>query len=216
SIHVDAGRDSARVVVDADHVATIDATRRRNGAEVSNNDLLLGGGGNDTLMGGQGNDVLIGGPGRDVLRGGAGNDTYIVNDGDVVQDADRNGQLFWNGQRLTGGRRQADDPEGVFRSSDGQTTYRIQGADLLIGNERGQSVTVQDFQSGSLGIELGQARVQREGGASLTEPDAVQVTEDARYQFASSSQDPLHRQAEDAVRRLEQGLGREYDDNSAR
>ncbi|WP_235858390.1 XVIPCD domain-containing protein [Xanthomonas euroxanthea] len=32
----------------------------------------------------------------------------------------------------------------------------------------------------------------------------------------SPSQDPLHRQAEDAVRRLEQGLGREYDDNSAR
>ncbi|SYZ57861.1 peptidoglycan-binding protein [Xanthomonas arboricola pv. juglandis] len=30
------------------------------------------------------------------------------------------------------------------------------------------------------------------------------------------SQNPLHRQAEDAVRRLEQGLGREYDDNSAR
>ncbi|KQR08177.1 MULTISPECIES: XVIPCD domain-containing protein [Xanthomonas] len=29
-------------------------------------------------------------------------------------------------------------------------------------------------------------------------------------------QDPLHRQAEDAVRRLEQGLGRNYDDNSAR
>ncbi|NIJ90990.1 hypothetical protein FHR49_003829 [Xanthomonas campestris] len=29
------------------------------------------------------------------------------------------------------------------------------------------------------------------------------------------SQDPLHRQAEEAVRRLEQGLGREYDDNSA-
>lgn len=28
--------------------------------------------------------------------------------------------------------------------------------------------------------------------------------------------DPLHRQAEDAVRRLERGLGREYDDNSAR
>nr|WP_157769267.1 hypothetical protein [Xanthomonas campestris] len=28
--------------------------------------------------------------------------------------------------------------------------------------------------------------------------------------------DPLHHQAEEAVRRLEQGLGREYDDNSAR
>ncbi|WP_242629218.1 XVIPCD domain-containing protein [Xanthomonas oryzae] len=30
------------------------------------------------------------------------------------------------------------------------------------------------------------------------------------------SQDPLHRQAEEAVRRLEQGLGRDDDDNSAR
>ncbi|PPU71413.1 hypothetical protein XmelCFBP4644_15560 [Xanthomonas melonis] len=29
-------------------------------------------------------------------------------------------------------------------------------------------------------------------------------------------EDPLHRQAEDAVRRLERALGREYDDNSAR
>lgn len=216
SIHVDAGRDSARVAVDADHASTIDATRRRNGAEVSNNDLLLGGGGNDILIGGQGNDVLIGGAGHDVLRGGAGNDTYIVNDGDVVQDADRNGQLFWDGRQLTGGTRQAGDPEGVFRSADGQTTYRIQGADLLIGNERGQSVTVQNFQSGSLGIELGQARVQRERGASQTEQGAVQIPESGGYQLASLSQDPLHGQAEDAVRRLEQSLGRDYDDNSAR
>ncbi|WP_372360530.1 XVIPCD domain-containing protein [Xanthomonas axonopodis pv. poinsettiicola] len=35
-------------------------------------------------------------------------------------------------------------------------------------------------------------------------------------QGAAPSQDPLHRQAEDAVRRLEHGLGRDYDDNSAR
>ncbi|MCT8362708.1 hypothetical protein NLA05_20755 [Xanthomonas citri pv. anacardii] len=35
-------------------------------------------------------------------------------------------------------------------------------------------------------------------------------------QGAVQSQDPLHQQAEDAVRRLERGLGRDYDDNSAR
>ncbi|MCS3847892.1 peptidoglycan hydrolase-like protein with peptidoglycan-binding domain [Xanthomonas campestris] len=35
-------------------------------------------------------------------------------------------------------------------------------------------------------------------------------------QGAVPSQDPLHRQAEEAVRRLEQSLGRDYDDNSAR
>ncbi|MEA0736885.1 hemolysin [Xanthomonas campestris pv. campestris] len=215
SIYVDAGRDSARVIVDDNHASTIDATRRRNGSEVGNNDLLLGGGGNDTLIGGHGNDILIGGPGRDVLRGGAGNDTYVVGDGDVVQDTDRNGQLFWNGQRLTGGTRQADDPDGVFSSPDGQQTYRMQGADLLISNARGQSVTVEGYQPGSLGIELGQARIQRERGASLSEPGAVQPTESLRYQPVVS-QDPLHQQAEEAVRRLEQGLGREYDDSSAR
>ncbi|AEL08779.1 conserved hypothetical protein [Xanthomonas campestris pv. raphani 756C] len=37
-----------------------------------------------------------------------------------------------------------------------------------------------------------------------------------RHGALSPSQDPLHRQAEDAVRRLEQGLGRDYDGNSAR
>ncbi|AZU18035.1 hypothetical protein NY98_21620 [Xanthomonas citri pv. fuscans] len=47
----------------------------------------------------------------------------------------------------------------------------------MIGNERGQSVTVQDFQSGSLGIELGQARVQREHGASQTEQGVVKISE---------------------------------------
>ncbi|QJD67608.1 peptidoglycan DD-metalloendopeptidase family protein [Xanthomonas campestris pv. badrii] len=35
-------------------------------------------------------------------------------------------------------------------------------------------------------------------------------------QGVAPTKDPLHRQAEDAVRRLEQGLGRDYDDNSAR
>ncbi|WP_343124460.1 MULTISPECIES: XVIPCD domain-containing protein, partial [Xanthomonas] len=68
----------------------------------------------------------------------------------------------------------------------------------------------------SLGIELGQARVQREHGASQTEQGVVKISESGGYQLASLSQDPLHSQAEDAVRRLEQSLGREYDENSAR
>ncbi|NIK02238.1 XVIPCD domain-containing protein [Xanthomonas cannabis] len=37
-----------------------------------------------------------------------------------------------------------------------------------------------------------------------------------RHSALLPSQDPLHRQAEDAVRRLEQSLGRDYDGNSAR
>jgi large repetitive protein len=40
----------------------------------SEDDLLIGGGGNDRLFGRAGNDTLIGGPGRDRLEGQTGND----------------------------------------------------------------------------------------------------------------------------------------------
>jgi len=217
SIYVDAGRDSARVAVDANHAATLDATRIRNGNEVANNDLLLGQGGDDTLIGGRGDDVLIGGEGRDVLRGGAGSDTYVVGDGDVVQDADRNGQIFWSSQRLTGGTRQAEDPEGVFRSADGQHTYRLQGADLLIGNEQGQTLTVKDYQAGSLGIELGEARVRNDTGATELnlnqqqgQPDRVGPDNPAHPNHA------MLLQIRDGVQRLGSQTGVPFDENSER
>ncbi|MEB1529025.1 XVIPCD domain-containing protein [Xanthomonas sp. WHRI 7945] len=221
SIYVDPGRDSARVAVDANHAATLDATRSRGGNEVANNDLLLGQGGNDTLIGGQGNDVLIGGGGRDVLQGGAGNDTYVVGDGDVVRDADRSGQIFWSGQHLTGGIRQVQDPEGVFRSADSQHTYHLEGADLLIRNGQGQTVTVQDYQPGSLGIELGEARRQDRDRASIADPDLRHV--DSRpvspadqRQPESLAANPLVDQARSAVHRLDASLGRASDDASER
>ncbi|PKV13274.1 hypothetical protein CVO74_10590 [Xanthomonas prunicola] len=48
-------------------------------------------------------------------------------------------------------------------------------------------------------------------------PGDQRSTGDANATAANQQpRDPLHRQAEEAVRRLEQSLGREYDDNSAR
>ena len=41
---------------------------------VSQNGLILGGGGNDLLQGGSGHDYILGGSGHDSIRGGAGND----------------------------------------------------------------------------------------------------------------------------------------------
>ncbi|AZU15626.1 peptidoglycan-binding protein [Xanthomonas citri pv. fuscans] len=58
--------------------------------------------------------------------------------------------------------------------------------------------------------------------APLTFPPEVNKNDDnaaptyQNIQGAVQSQDPLHQQAEDAVRRLERGLGRDYDDNRAR
>jgi GH24 family phage-related lysozyme (muramidase) len=217
SIHVDPGRDSARVAVDPDHAATLDATRTRNGREVDNNDLLLGGGGNDTLVGGRGDDVLIGGTGRDTLRGGEGNDTYVVDDGDIVQDADGRGQLAWQGQRLVGGSHREGDPEGVFRSEDGRHTYRMEGANLVIGNDAGQSVTVQDYQPGSLGITLGETRQRGDDRTQDQPADAPSRSPEREGQRTGAASDhPLLQQAREAVARLDATLGRAPDDTSER
>src|SRR5690606_32531957 len=112
----------------------------------------------DTLIGGRGDDVLIGGAGRDRLQGGEGGDTYVVNDGDIIRDDDLRGQIIWRGQRLTGGTHHEDDSAGVFRSEDGQHSYRLDGTRLVISDDRGQSVLVQDYRPGSLGITLDEAR----------------------------------------------------------
>ena len=77
-------------------------------------DVLTGGAGDDVLTGGAGDDRLVGGIGRDVLRGGAGsdqlvsggdgdmldggvgNDSYFVRKGDVIQDSDGIGTIFFD------------------------------------------------------------------------------------------------------------------------
>lgn len=218
SIHVDPGRGAASAAVDPDHAATLDATRRRDNAEITNNDLMLGGGGNDTLIGGRGDDILIGGAGRDTLHGGDGNDTYIVDDGDVIQDTDRIGQVFWNGQPLAGGARRDGDAEGMFRSEDGRQISRLNGANLVVSNEQGGSVTVLDYQPGSLGIRLDEARTH---GADL-QPGQVPANPSTvpangqRIGDAGHHNDPLLQSTRDAVGRLDQGLGRVPDEASER
>jgi len=207
AIYLDAGRDlrqdanlsaerrnSTLQDADSSRDTLIDAQKMRNGAEIASNDLLMGMGGVDTLMGRAGNDVLIGGAGADQLQGGAGQDTYLVDDGDVVQDSDRQGRLFWGQQALSGGTQRTGGPADTFRSEDGRFTYTMDNADLVIANSTGGQVTVRNFQSGDLGITL-QQREQRIG--------------------QPHEQDPLHTQAEMAVRRLHSATGHKCDDQSA-
>ncbi|MET0893995.1 MAG: calcium-binding protein, partial [Pseudoxanthomonas sp.] len=187
-------RNSTVDDVGADRDTVLDAQKTRNGAEIPSDDLLMGMGGADTLFGHAGDDVLIGGAGADLLRGGAGQDTYLVDDGDVLQDSDGRGRLFWGELPLSGGAQRPGDANATFRSEDGRFTYSMGTTDLVIANSTGGRVTIRDFQSGDLGIRL--------------EPLDQRVD-------LYRQQDPLDGQAETAVRRLHGATGREYNDQSA-
>jgi len=124
----------------------------------SEDDLLTGGDFADSLYAAGGADTLDGGSGDDYLSGGSGNDVYLVDAGnDTLFDADGQGTVEFNGEILTGGERLAGN---VWDSTDGRFRYQLlssfQGDQLLVldSNNPDDSLTVEDFASGDLGIEL--------------------------------------------------------------
>jgi Ca2+-binding RTX toxin-like protein len=95
----------------------------------SEDDLLIGGGGNDRLFGRAGNDTLIGGPGRDRLEGQTGNDRLTGDSGrDTLLGGE--GQDFLEGN---GGDDRLDGGQGADTLTGGG------GRDTLIGG-RGRDV----------------------------------------------------------------------------
>jgi len=84
------------------------------------------------------------GPGRRTgntpLLGGRGMDVFLLEDGAVARDVDGQGMLFWNGRALTG-------------SADTGLAYRMDGGDLAVTDERGQSVRIENY-NGGLGLNL--------------------------------------------------------------
>lgn len=155
-------RNSTTEDVDPNHEATLDSrrmTRGRNPREIDSNDLLIGEGGNDTLRAHRGDDILIGGAGRDRMEGGIGRDTYVADGGDTIMDSDGRGELRWRNQRgrdelLSGGVRNEGDPANTYRSANGEFTYRIDGTTLTVTNRGGESMQVENYARGDLGIRL--------------------------------------------------------------
>ncbi len=78
--------------------------------------------------------------GNTPLQGGQGMDVFLLEDGAVARDVDGRGMLFWNGRSLTG-------------NADAGLNYRMQGDDLSITDERGQSVRIENY-TGGLGLHL--------------------------------------------------------------
>lgn len=133
------------------------------------NDQLNGGGGSDYLFGGVGNDIIHGGADddflygnadSDYLLGGDGNDIYVIqtSDGtDTILDTDGQGRILFDGIELTGGDGDNDTDSGTtsYTSRDGRFTYVLTGDELTITETAAnQTITVQTFTNGELGIEL--------------------------------------------------------------
>lgn len=208
AIYIDAGRSPRRgdglsmenqnstlEDFDSERAAVIDASTNHAGATIETNALIMGMAGSDTLISGAGDDVLIGGGGADQLQGGVGRDIYVADAGDVIQDGDRQGRIFWGRQCLEGGVQAEGGPESLFHSLDRTLAYSLEGANLVVSQVDGGSITIQNFQSGDLGISL-----------QPLQPLTTMTEED---------KDPTHVQAEAAVRRLDAGMGRQFDGHSA-
>jgi len=124
-------------------------------------DLFFGGTGDDWLIGGDGDDIFYGGADDDLLEGESGHDIYffITGDGDdVIRDSD--GEIRWDDTILVGGKAltNSSTPGGTFESADGiyRYFYDTLRQQLLISRSDGigGSITIENFVSGNLGIQL--------------------------------------------------------------
>ncbi|MBV6813704.1 peptidoglycan-binding protein [Xanthomonas axonopodis pv. passiflorae] len=131
----------------------------------------------------------------------------IVDDGTIrigeSSDIVRQVQRILNAEGFRGADNQLLQEDGVYRLS-------MQPAVISYQQARGLSPTG-DIDSATL-----QQIAPRIFPPELNRDDHDAAPTYRNIHGSAPTQDPLHRQAEEAVRRLERGLGREYDDNSAR
>ncbi|MBS4099429.1 MAG: hypothetical protein KGZ83_21665, partial [Sulfuricella sp.] len=119
-------------------------------------DVIDGSGDTDHLYGMAGNDTLTGGSGDDYLEGGTGSDTYLINSGDgndIILDSDGLGSIVYDGTALAGGSKIGSNYWRDSRNISYTLLTTGSSQELLIeaGSER---ITVKDFTSGELGINL--------------------------------------------------------------
>jgi len=182
-VGIDPGTTGTRVFFggEGDDVFSVDVA--------GGNDRLYGGRGDDVLEGVGGDDRLEGQRGDDILEGDAGFDTYAFQSGDgedEIFDADGEGELLVDGEALTGTDTEAEaGADGaVWTATDG-TTYTLLDGDIADGGtleltggalEEGDSITIENFTNGDLGIELDEARelaVSFDGGNPLPGGDSA-------------------------------------------
>ena len=104
-----------------------------------NEDVLVGGSSSDTLLGQAGDDVLVGGNGLtdlysektyDYLVGGSGYDTYYVSHQDIINDADLNGFIMFNGKTTNGTKTKVEGSDALYE--DANFLYAQDGSNMIV------------------------------------------------------------------------------------
>ena len=150
---VDFDQDKVLIKIDATDLTNKDHTLTGSDAK---DRLIDRNGGDDTLIGGADDDYLEGGEGADTLQGGTDYDTYIADDGDTIKDEDGDGEVIFEDTKLTGGTREACDPndpdaEVVYKGNGGE--YTLDGGTLTF-TSGDDTLTIDNFKNGDLGITL--------------------------------------------------------------
>lgn len=199
-------------------------------------DRLYGGGGDDTLSGEAGKDFLEGNAGVDTLKGGDGNDQLVGGTGrdvyeftgvfgnDTIRDADDDGEIKIDGSTLTGAGEiettaSQNQPYTIWTDEDhaaGKITYRLDTVQktLLIKSSNG-TITIHDFESGSLGIEVPEAEEPEEPPQRTTYDLAIEEDLDA-YRNAQTAQSTANLHIKNAAAIVQTYLGQSYNVISAR
>ena len=132
---------------------------------------LTGSNNADKIWGNTGSDNINGGLGNDTLDGGFGNDKYVFTTGDgqdVINDVaeltisskgisfmNKNGSVVVDDLTLNGGK--WDEETQSYTSLDTGVDYNwngVNGSNLIINYGAGDSVTVESFSNGDLGIQF--------------------------------------------------------------
>ncbi|MBU0498957.1 MAG: hypothetical protein KJ558_00775 [Gammaproteobacteria bacterium] len=140
-------------------------------------EVLTGENRDDRLYGMGGNDLLAGNGGADRLEGGEGIDVYLAGDDDILFDTDGKGYVFFSNELLSGGIHKPGDVAGLYHSADDLLTYQLNGETLTV-STISESLTINNFRSGDLGISLTDGHRSITGRVKHMDPD------DGKYYWA--------------------------------
>lgn len=120
-----------------------------------------------------GDDTLIGGAGNDYLEGGKGFDTYITDNGDIINDSDGKGNVTLSGTTLIGG--VWDKDKNAYLSYDKTISYTLSGNRLTV-KKGTETITIENYnkEEKSLGITL---KENKDIKVSISKQSAVEALE---------------------------------------
>lgn len=125
---------------------------------------IEGGAGADIIKGSSGDDVLYGGSqdnpedeAHDLLAGGAGADEYHIGIGDIIEDPDNQGTIWFDGEQLQGLVFKQQSEDGAYYETADNTWRGVINDDdslNIFHGEDAATFTIKNFATGNFGITL--------------------------------------------------------------